>query len=396
MGRASLSVAEPSSIRLFNLCICLRTGDTSKDIALHLLTTQLGRAATCDAVISNKHVSNKHCLVACEIHVFPASGCVFGCRVIIKDVSSNGTWVNNQKIGSHMSMVLENGDLISLDKGSPDLQYRFECFIESAESLESSSPSASSLASSSSFPLVDRTTRALSSTTPNTINTPTARTALERKQEMSERESHGQHRDTPLANNPTQPLIQHPSPRGSNSNNSNNSTSFNHEVSTPSPLSRPSDNYANNSVEKRENVAYTAFYPAPSTVVHGKYELQRILGQGTYSRVFAAVNLLTRQDVAIKVDKEGSPKHMLAWESSVLEALNKQEALHSQSGDGSSGRASVASSPLPVLAHLDFFPNRDPGSPQMLVSQCLNTHAYQTDRRQTDRHMRGDKLIQTG
>ena len=77
------------------------------------------------------------------------------------------------------------------------------------------------------------------------------------------------------------------------------------------------------------------------------------MGQGTFCRVFAATDLVTNQQVALKIEKEGFKKHMLIWENQILENVQGQNY---------------------VPKHLEFMGNPNNHSPQVLVMELLHTN----------------------
>ena len=61
---------------------------------------------------------------------------------------------------------------------------------------------------------------------------------------------------------------------------------------------------------------------APGDLVGGDWEVVGKVGVGTYSEIYEAVHVLTRQRAAVKVDRPG-PRDSLAWESGILHKLQR-------------------------------------------------------------------------
>ena len=78
----------------------LLDGQTQKEYVLEKDLITIGRAPESDVVIENLGISAHHATINST-------------SLTIEDTSANGTYVNNERIKSH---VLENGDLIKLGK----------------------------------------------------------------------------------------------------------------------------------------------------------------------------------------------------------------------------------------------------------------------------------------
>ncbi|KAI8886771.1 Pkinase-domain-containing protein [Backusella circina FSU 941] len=71
----------------------------------------LGRSASCDLVFDDAAVSKRHCLIYMETG---SQGSNRGIRIYLRDMSFNGTYVNNVKINKNDRILLKNGDIVSL------------------------------------------------------------------------------------------------------------------------------------------------------------------------------------------------------------------------------------------------------------------------------------------
>jgi len=69
----------------------------------------LGRSPECDLVLDKKEISKRHCLIYKETG---ATAKLKGLRIFLKDLSFNGTYVNNKRIGINERVLLKMGDLI--------------------------------------------------------------------------------------------------------------------------------------------------------------------------------------------------------------------------------------------------------------------------------------------
>ena len=80
----------------------------------------LGRHASCSVVFNNQHLSSRHCMISRD-----KSGVV-----MVKDLSTNGTFVNGELIGKNKQTVLNPMDEISLlmpnSKNVPCVRYMYK------------------------------------------------------------------------------------------------------------------------------------------------------------------------------------------------------------------------------------------------------------------------------
>ncbi|KAJ2233097.1 serine/threonine protein kinase [Coemansia sp. RSA 1286] len=88
----------------------------------------IGRHKTCDIKIQNPHISNRHCLIyrvegenVFGSHDGSSSGSEHGGvgKVYLEDTSTNGTFVNGQRVGKDASVELRDGDEIQLVRYQP-------------------------------------------------------------------------------------------------------------------------------------------------------------------------------------------------------------------------------------------------------------------------------------
>ncbi|KAJ2848567.1 serine/threonine protein kinase, partial [Coemansia erecta] len=86
----------------------------------------IGRHKTCDIRIQNPHISNRHCLIyrvesQNDIASDHNSGSVYGGvgKVYLEDTSTNGTFVNGQRVSKNASIELRDGDEIQLVRYQP-------------------------------------------------------------------------------------------------------------------------------------------------------------------------------------------------------------------------------------------------------------------------------------
>ncbi|KAJ2611398.1 serine/threonine protein kinase [Coemansia sp. RSA 1365] len=68
----------------------------------------IGRHKSCDIRIQNVHISNRHCLI------YRVGSEASGSRVFLEDTSTNGTFVNGQRVKRSAAMELQDGDEIQL------------------------------------------------------------------------------------------------------------------------------------------------------------------------------------------------------------------------------------------------------------------------------------------
>jgi pSer/pThr/pTyr-binding forkhead associated (FHA) protein len=86
-------------------------------------TTILGRNPTiCDIILDDPLICPQHCILTRKPQTRPAA--------ILTDISKNGIWVNQQKIGENNSVTLEHKDQIRFTDGSdleggPSYVYEF-------------------------------------------------------------------------------------------------------------------------------------------------------------------------------------------------------------------------------------------------------------------------------
>ncbi|KAJ2785789.1 serine/threonine protein kinase [Coemansia javaensis] len=84
----------------------------------------IGRHKSCDIRIQNVHISNRHCLIY-RIEdddgssASAAAGAPGRSRVYLEDTSTNGTFVNGQRVGKSASVELNDGDEIQLVRYQP-------------------------------------------------------------------------------------------------------------------------------------------------------------------------------------------------------------------------------------------------------------------------------------
>ncbi|KAG1180278.1 hypothetical protein G6F70_000665 [Rhizopus microsporus] len=71
----------------------------------------LGRRADCDIVFSQTLISKNHCLIYMETG---ANAKAKGIRIFLQDLSSNGTYVNKELVGTNQRRLLRSGDIIQL------------------------------------------------------------------------------------------------------------------------------------------------------------------------------------------------------------------------------------------------------------------------------------------
>lgn len=74
-----------------------------KDITLSVSETKIGRASSCEAKIAFGHISSTHCRVLLQDN-----------KTLVQDLSSNGTFINQKKIGKNDAQELQNGDTLTL------------------------------------------------------------------------------------------------------------------------------------------------------------------------------------------------------------------------------------------------------------------------------------------
>ncbi|KAJ2359388.1 serine/threonine protein kinase [Coemansia sp. RSA 2618] len=80
----------------------------------------IGRHKSCDIRIQNLHISNRHCLIYrvesegsdCDAHTGSS-------KVYLEDTSTNGTYVNGERLGRDVSVELQDGDEIQLVRYQP-------------------------------------------------------------------------------------------------------------------------------------------------------------------------------------------------------------------------------------------------------------------------------------
>ena len=96
-----------------------------------------GRKANCDVIETSIVISGNHCVLT-----------VNGSSVEVSDLSSNGTFVNEQLIGKGNKVVLKNGDLLDLAKPveeggvkKPVVRYRLEIGVDAPRVVRPPSPS---------------------------------------------------------------------------------------------------------------------------------------------------------------------------------------------------------------------------------------------------------------
>eukprot|EP00742_Colponemidia_sp_Colp-10_P007413 GILJ01007980.1.p1 GENE.GILJ01007980.1~~GILJ01007980.1.p1 ORF type:complete len:538 (+),score=49.30 GILJ01007980.1:40-1614(+) len=94
----------------------------ASNILLDKDTVTIGRRDENDAVIADARVSSNHCSVSRVTEMKDGMSVV---SFVLCDVSSNGTFVNNKKVGKNITIALKNGDEVVLlpesKVGKPDL-----------------------------------------------------------------------------------------------------------------------------------------------------------------------------------------------------------------------------------------------------------------------------------
>ncbi|KAJ3433338.1 serine/threonine-protein kinase fhke-related [Anaeramoeba flamelloides] len=76
-------------------------------------TLTIGRHPSCSFVLSKNTISGKHCTIE-RIDLEQDSSTYESYKIIIKDFSTNGTYVNNQRIGKNNQSELFHSDRITL------------------------------------------------------------------------------------------------------------------------------------------------------------------------------------------------------------------------------------------------------------------------------------------
>ncbi|CAO3677395.1 unnamed protein product [Rhizopus stolonifer] len=80
----------------------------------------IGRTIDCDIVLTDRRISKNHCLIYMEAG---SNATKKGIRIFLKDLSSNGTYVNNEKVDRDQRYLLRSGDIIQLFKSHADNDY---------------------------------------------------------------------------------------------------------------------------------------------------------------------------------------------------------------------------------------------------------------------------------
>ncbi|KAI9253178.1 kinase-like domain-containing protein [Sporodiniella umbellata] len=70
-----------------------------------------GRSKTCDIVFSDENISKNHCLIYMEAG---SNATAKGIRIFLKDLSTNGTFINKEKVDRDQRRLLKSGDIIQL------------------------------------------------------------------------------------------------------------------------------------------------------------------------------------------------------------------------------------------------------------------------------------------
>ena len=83
----------------------------------------LGRHSTCDLIFESVQVSNRHCSIT---RVVQAGSDPQVSLTLIRDTSTNGTFVNGKVVGKGRQQALKHNDMITLaikntEAASPDL-----------------------------------------------------------------------------------------------------------------------------------------------------------------------------------------------------------------------------------------------------------------------------------
>lgn len=84
----------------------------TRNIKLEKDPFTIGRGSANDFMINDKRLSNQHCRIEKSNNTEDAN------QAILYDLSSNGTFVNDQKIGKNQSTFIKHGDRIVLLRGS--------------------------------------------------------------------------------------------------------------------------------------------------------------------------------------------------------------------------------------------------------------------------------------
>jgi len=99
----------------------------------------LGRQSVCGAKFDNKHISGQHCKLSVEIDVHAKI-------VFLEDLSSNGTWLNGNRVGKGNRMVIRNGDEVTLlpkrDDNSSFISFIYQDYDCSKKEEEEGGPDA--------------------------------------------------------------------------------------------------------------------------------------------------------------------------------------------------------------------------------------------------------------
>ncbi|KAJ2729104.1 serine/threonine protein kinase [Coemansia sp. D1744] len=80
----------------------------------------IGRHKSCDIRIQNLHISNRHCLIyRVESEGSDSEAQTGSSKVYLEDTSTNGTYVNGERVGRNASVELQDGDEIQLVRYQP-------------------------------------------------------------------------------------------------------------------------------------------------------------------------------------------------------------------------------------------------------------------------------------
>eukprot|EP00051_Salpingoeca_urceolata_P006284 m.83313 g.83313 ORF g.83313 m.83313 type:complete len:484 (+) comp14762_c0_seq2:55-1506(+) len=101
-----------------------------------------GRHATCDFTFEDPVISNRHCTIAREKPLGCSQEDDSDLAVFLTDTSSNGTYVNNERVGKGNRIALKHGNIVSLtQKKQAAPSYVFhDCMHENNEPTKEDSP----------------------------------------------------------------------------------------------------------------------------------------------------------------------------------------------------------------------------------------------------------------
>jgi len=88
--------------------LCSKNDQSSENKKLAGDSLTIGRSTSCNIVLADKRLSQKHC------RIFQEKDKEGNTTIMVQDLSSNGTYLNEKKIGKNLSAKLENFDQIFL------------------------------------------------------------------------------------------------------------------------------------------------------------------------------------------------------------------------------------------------------------------------------------------